>query len=330
MLLQPGNERLVHKGALTRGRPKLIHPDRIPPDQLALAVGLSAKSTHPLSKALCKHAKTLNIQAENVTDIQEHPGFGLSGTWQGQMVRLGKPDWYGGQKTPSDKQETSSTTVCLQVDKHPAITFQFEDELRQDAASVVRQLNKDGFELKILSGDTEASVANVSQDLGIEAYASACTPEQKVEHIAQARTQGAKVLMVGDGINDAPALTAALTSMAPATASDVGRMAADFVFTGDDLKAVPTAISIAKRADALVKQNFALAITYNVIAVPIAVLGFASPMIAAIAMSSSSLLVVANALRLRLNTPTLSVYEPATETPLIKPAQTGNVWKEVR
>jgi len=140
-------------------------------------------------------------------------------------------------------------------------------------------------------------VGEVAADVGLEAQAAA-SPAEKRDAIAALQGQGHKVLMVGDGLNDGPALAAADASIAPGSASDVGRQAADLVFLGDSLNALPRAVLAARRIMRVVRQNFVLAIGYNVFAVPLAIMGYVNPMIAAAAMSSSSLIVVANSLRL--------------------------------
>jgi Cu2+-exporting ATPase len=180
------------------------------------------------------------------------------------------------------------------------VALRFTDVLRPDAHKTIDALRRRGIDAEILSGDREETVESVAGDLGVFRYHAGKLPQEKLAYIQMLAAQGLRVLVVGDGINDAPALAAGLTSMAPSSGSDVGRTAADFVFTGDSLWPVVDAIDVARRTSRMVKQNFALAIAYNAIAVPIAVLGLVTPLIAALAMSSSSLIVTGNALRLRL------------------------------
>ena len=167
-------------------------------------------------------------------------------------------------------------------------TFALRTGLRADAAAAVAELKDVGLPVEIVSGDRETSVGPIAAELGVP-YFAAVLPGGKAAHIAALEASGRKVLMVGDGLNDAPALAAAHASMAPASAADVGRNAADLVFLRESLSAVPLAISVARKAGRLVRQNFALAVAYNVIAMPIAIMGHVTPLLAAIAMSGSSI-----------------------------------------
>jgi Cu2+-exporting ATPase len=194
--------------------------------------------------------------------------------------------------------------------------FAFEDALRAGAEPAIQALKRAGLKLTILSGDSRHAITKIADRLGIAGWAAGLLPEQKIARLAEFATAGRKVLMVGDGLNDAPALAAAHASMAPASAADISRNAADFVFLHGNLTAVPLAIRVCRQAGGLIRQNFVLAISYNVVALPIAIAGHVTPLIAALAMSSSSVLVVANALRLRSGSPRAIGASRGDATPL--------------
>jgi Cu2+-exporting ATPase len=281
-------------GTLTLGRPKLVDVAKIEPVAFAVAAGLAAHSRHPLSRALWS---AYGGQPRGFDAVREVPGAGVEADTVEGVWRLGNRRFACGTKL-IDVSDKPYSEVVLSLDGIERATFLFEDMLRPRARASIETLKNDGLELGILSGDRAPVVAKLAADLGITNWRAGLTPRDKAEACAEASARGQLVLMVGDGINDAPALSAAHVSMAPATAADVGRQAADFVFMRDGLEAVPFAIEASRRAGRLIRENFALAIGYNVIAVPIALLGYATPLIAAVAMSTSSIIVVANALRL--------------------------------
>jgi len=187
--------------------------------------------------------------------------------------------------------------VALAIGADPVRLIGFADALRPDALHALAALRAQGLEVSILSGDNALAVAQVARETGLMAQASA-SPQDKHDAIARLAAAGRRVLMVGDGLNDGPALAAAHASIAPGSASDVGRQAADVVFTAPSLMALPRAVAMARKTMRVVRQNFALAIAYNLLAVPLAMAGLVTPLIAAVAMSTSSLIVVANSLRL--------------------------------
>ena len=175
----------------------------------------------------------------------------------------------------------------------------FADRLRPDAEEALARLAALGVEASILSGDTVYAVGEVSRLTGL-AGQSAASPAEKQAAIVRLQASGQQVMMAGDGLNDGPALAAADASIAPGSASDVGRQAADFVFLGTSLMALPRAVAVSRATMRVVRQNFALAVGYNALAVPLAMMGKVTPLLAAAAMSSSSLLVIANSLRLAI------------------------------
>ncbi|MBL0373220.1 cadmium-translocating P-type ATPase [Rhizobium sp. KVB221] len=281
-------------GTLTLGRPRLRNAAEIDTASFAIAAGLAAHSRHPLSRAL---ASACPVDAQAFDNVQEIAGGGLQATAVDGIWRLGNRRFALGD-TQADEHGGAFSEVILSRDFQPVAAFNLEDATRPEGADTITQLKADRFETAVLSGDREAVVARLARSLGINNWTAGLDPQGKVDAIRKASEGGAKVLMVGDGINDAPALRTAHVSMAPSTAADVGRQAADFVFMREGLSAVTLSIDISKRAGKLIRENFALAIGYNVIAVPIAILGYATPLIAAIAMSTSSIIVVVNSLRL--------------------------------
>jgi Cu2+-exporting ATPase len=194
-------------------------------------------------------------------------------------------------------QNAAGIATALEIEGRPTWLIPFADRLRPDAATALAELKALGIPAAILSGDNAGAVAEVARTLMLTAEASA-DPVAKQDAIARQQGAGHRVLMVGDGLNDGPALAAANASIAPGTASDVGRQAADCVFLGDSLGAIPATVRAARRTSAVVRQNFVLAIGYNALAVPLAMAGLVTPLIAAVAMSTSSLIVIANSLRL--------------------------------
>jgi P-type Cu2+ transporter len=184
---------------------------------------------------------------------------------------------------------------------HPGrapVRFAFTDPLRTDARRVIQELRGRGLALELLSGDREPTVREVAAEVGIDAWRAGCTPAEKSARLDELAAAGRKVLMVGDGLNDAPALAAAHVSLSPSSAIDVSQNAADAVFQGERLQPVLDALETAHSSNRLIRQNLGLALGYNVLAVPIAIIGLVTPLIAALFMSASSILVVGNALRL--------------------------------
>lgn len=286
-------------GTLTRGTPTLVAGQKIEAEDAPLLLALAERSTHPLARALSTYLRAQDVARAQIEEISEVAGHGITGQWQGQELRLGRAPWVGAQEVAAPDTHSFLSLVWRKGDG-PAQSLYFADDLRPDAAQAVVQLRALGLKTVILSGDRASAAAPVAQALQIETWYAACVPAEKLAHIEAARAAGAKPLVVGDGLNDGPALAAGHASMAPSSASDVGQAAADMVFLGESLAAVPVAVALARAAQRHVRQNFIMAIGYNILAVPIAMVGLATPLIAAIAMSTSSLLVIGNALRLRV------------------------------
>ncbi len=274
-------------GSLTMGRPS---PDpaalkALGAEEAAIALALASHSRHPLSRALVKALSGFNLIPAVIDEVVETPGFGVAGRWRGAAVALRRPEaaW--------------ATAVALAVAGRPIRLIPFADQLRPDSAESLTRLKAMGLQCSILSGDNGRAVAEVARATGLTAQSSA-SPSDKCDAVSRLQGAGYNVLMIGDGLNDGPALASADASIAPGSASDVGRQAADLVFLGDSLLALPRAVMAARRTMRIVRQNFALAIGYNMLAVPLAIMGQITPLLAAAAMSTSSLIVIVNSLRL--------------------------------
>ncbi|MCR9124717.1 MAG: heavy metal translocating P-type ATPase [Rhodobacteraceae bacterium] len=280
-------------GTLTAGAPHLVDAP-VSPRIAGVARALAEASGHPLSQALAAGLRGAGQDAVNLDGVVEHPGFGCEADWQGLRVRLGRGSWVGADP----EAEGSHTATYLRIGAEPPVAFRFQDSLRPGAENVIAALRAQGKAVAILSGDTEGAVRAFAGRLGIDTWQSGMLPAEKAEAIRQMTNRGHKVLMVGDGLNDTAALTAAHVSISPASALDAARVASDIVLLGQDLSPVAGALEIAGRATRRIRENFRIATFYNIVAVPLAVAGFATPLIAALAMSTSSVTVSLNALRL--------------------------------
>ncbi|RMB07763.1 heavy metal translocating P-type ATPase [Eilatimonas milleporae] len=288
-------------GTLTLGELTLMNRAACTDDDLLLAAGLGMTSRHPLAQAVARAAGGRRLPMFDT--VEEVTGAGLIGRLDGSTVRLGSRVHVGLDAAPDTVPSENTVPrpeLWLRIDDGDPVRFDFADEIRPDAAATVAALKDAGKRVMLLSGDREAVVRDVAAAVGIDDWQAACRPGDKIIALDALKAAGARVLMVGDGLNDAPALRAAHVSLSPASASDITQTAADFIFQGRSLAAVTALLAIARRTRARVLENFALALGYNLLAVPLAVAGYVTPLVAAVAMSSSSLLVTGNALRLRL------------------------------
>lgn len=273
-------------GTLTLGRlaPVPGDIDALDSEQRSVALALSRASRHPVSRSIHEALEAIGTTAAKVEGICEQPGQGVTGKFRDKPVSLGRPE-----------DGSVSMTELRMGDRIAVISF--SDALRPDAREAIVTLAGHGIRSSIISGDHIDAVADVARLLGVIAQARTL-PVDKIEAIERLTRAGHHVLMVGDGLNDGPALAAAHASLAPGSATDVGQQMADAVFTGESLQAVSTIVIAAQRTAKIVRENFALAIGYNALAVPLAIAGMVTPLVAAVAMSLSSFIVVGNSLRL--------------------------------
>jgi Cu2+-exporting ATPase len=279
-------------GTLTLPEPRVTNAAEIDPALLQMAARLALSSRHPLAMALAR-------EAESATPFEgavEEPGQGVRAVVDGVEARLGSADFCSLPPVAAFRPDTS---LIMFSHGERSAAFAVSQQLRLDAVEVTKALAARGYDLRILSGDRSAAVAPVARALGIARWQGELTPAEKIVYIDAMKAEGRRVLMVGDGLNDAPSLAAAHVSLSPIAAADLTQAQADAVFLGERLAPVADALKVARRARALMTQNLALAAVYNGIAVPVAIAGLVTPLLAAVAMSCSSMLVTLNSLRAR-------------------------------
>lgn len=276
-------------GTLTLGMPEPTNLGSLDRVTLGLARALAQGSAHPLAMAL---AQGIDHQALEVEQIREVPGHGIEGRWAGKRVRLGRAAWVG-----AEPGQTTATWLSVEGEAPVALTF--ADRLRPGAEELVAGLKAQGMAVHLVSGDVPGAVAELAGRLGIADWQAEVLPDEKARFVNALRDEGRHVLMVGDGLNDTAALAAATVSVSPASALDAARVASDIVLVGQDIAPVAEALRVSRKAVKRIRENFAISFGYNVVAVPIALVGLATPLIAAAAMSISSITVTLNAMRLK-------------------------------
>lgn len=278
-------------GTLTHGRPLLQDADAVGPGTLEMAAQLARASRHPLSRALAAAAGPGVVAA----GVREIAGQGLEAPSANGMTRLGRAG-FAGSNDMADPADGS--VLWFHAPGSQPVAFVFQDTLRADARESIDALHRLGLSVEMLSGDRAQPAASVARDLALDRWQASVDPTQKADHLTALSRGGHRTLMIGDGLNDAAALSLAHVSISPGTAVQAAQNAADMVLQGDGLHPIVEAVEVARRARALVLQNFAFSALYNALAVPLAALGLVTPLIAALAMSGSSLVVMLNALRL--------------------------------
>ncbi|NWG53034.1 MAG: heavy metal translocating P-type ATPase [Hydrogenophilaceae bacterium] len=278
-------------GTLTLGRPALV--GAVDAAALREAASLARASHHPLARALVEAAGPGRPAAE----VIEHPGQGLEASLAGAPARLGRRAFAAPEA--GDDGAHAGPELWFKHGEAAPIRFRFEDKLRPDAAAAVAAFRARGIDVELLSGDRPEAVEAAARAAGIATWRASVSPQDKIARLAALAAAGRRPLMIGDGLNDAAALAAAHVSAAPGAAIGASQAAADLVFQGERLSPIVEALDVARKAERRVIENLGFSALYNLIAAPIAIFGFVTPFIAAFAMSSSSLVVTLNALRLR-------------------------------
>ena len=247
---------------------------------------------------------TASETPENLVQLRSESGKGVEGKLNNKKYRVGSSDYVAeiiGDKLPRSKMTTDSHLSAVYFGRQGewlAVLF-LEDEIRAESKNAIKQMKALGLKVSLLSGDSINAVKSVAETLGIENYQPRLLPADKLNALQKMQSRGHVVVMIGDGVNDAPVLAAANVSIAMGKGSQLAQASADMILLNENLNQLPFAFDLARRMQAVIRQNFSWAIVYNLVAIPIAAMGYITPWMAAIGMSLSSILVVLNALRLK-------------------------------
>lgn len=293
-------------GTITCGLPGVIQLDTYAgysvPVVLQAAATIEEQASHPLARAIVRHAAEQGYQPEVCRDFLSTPGRGISAVLsQGERVLCGSRLFLQEQgiNLEADQQfDSSATAVLIAIDGHLAACVLLVDQLREGAPEVIARLAAERMDIRLISGDHQATVDRIAAEIGVLSAVGGMTPDQKLAYVSALQQQGRTVLMVGDGVNDAPALAAATVSCSLSGSSDIALENADLIITGGDLARIATAFRISRATMSIIKQNLSWAFVYNIIGIPLAMTGLLTPVYAAVAMTASSLLVSLNSLRL--------------------------------
>ena len=292
-------------GTITRGEPRLASSAAISDETLAAAARLAASSRHPFARAVASEAQRRGLTVSATSGVNETAGLGLARQTGDGEERLGSARWCG-------VPDRADVSLWYKPARGAAVPIPLEDDTRTDAAAVVAALQATGWPVKLISGDRPDEARRIAAEVGIVDFAGATNPADKVAALQTLAAAGRKPLMIGDGLNDAPALAAAHASLSPSSAADISKTAADAICQGDRLAPVLETLAVARASERMSIENFGIALAYNIVFVPLAVVGYVTPLLAAVAMSASSIAVVANALRLRNRRLALGTWRSGT------------------
>ena len=298
-------------GTITEGKPSVT--DCIPlaglDRQILLqrASSLENKSEHPLGRAIVEYARSFRIEPDTITSFDSFPGIGLQGTVNGDEVSVGNEtmmqrigvDVKVVERTSQDLSDQGKTPVFVAINRSLAGVIGIADTPKHGSREAIQQLKKMGLRVVMITGDSYRTAETIARHVGVDSFVSGVLPQEKAQQIKSLQANGERVAMVGDGVNDAPALAQADVSIAMASGTDVAIETADITLMHGDLSGVVDAIRLSERTILTIKQNLFWAFIYNVIGIPMAALGLLNPMVAAGAMAMSSVSVVSNSLRLR-------------------------------